>query len=657
MSAVLPLVALAFLYGISLQRSNCWRSSVLSAAVQWGILLTSITELLSLGRLLTFGWLVGAWAISDVSLIYIYVHLAQKLSRGIKKNTSINLSPFLAVLLCGIAIIVFAVGLIASIAPPNNWDSMSYHMARVVHWIQNRSVAHYPTNYTPQLFIGPWAGFAITHLQILTGGDRLANLVQWSGMVGSILGVSLIAKQLGADVRGQIFSAVVCATIPMGILQGSSTQTDYVVTFWLVCFVYFVLTAISKGAGNSNVFNIGGSLGLAILSKQIAYIYAFPAFVCFLILTIKKHGWKTWKIVLPIALLMLLINLGHYGRNLDLFHSPFGDPSWPYTNEVFSLPTFISNVIRNISLHIGLPPLSSVPQVFTYSVRDLIDGGIRLIHAVLQVDINDPRTTWGQFTLPYLSFHEDSAGNFVHLLLLLFAIVLCLTLRCLRRQQDLVIYLALTVSAFLLFCFLLKWTPWHSRLHLPLFVLASAFVGVVISRIPSCKLVNFIVIFLLLSALPFVFFNQTRPLIAKDLLLKGGIANIFNTSRIDQYFSNRPDLREPYLEAAEFVKTKACSSVGLLLGKGGDWEYPFWVLLRAGETRETHIEQIGIKNVSVVKSTIHPYVDFSPCAIISVKPTYGREEIAQEGVGGKRRFVQEWSLGSVRVYTADRMLH
>ena len=36
---------------------------------------------------------------------------------------------------------------------------------------------------------------------------------------------------------GQILSAVICATIPMGILEGSSTQTDYTTSFWLVCFV------------------------------------------------------------------------------------------------------------------------------------------------------------------------------------------------------------------------------------------------------------------------------------------------------------------------------------------------------------------------------------------------------------------------------------
>jgi hypothetical protein len=88
-----------------------------------------------------------------------------------------------------------------------------------------RSVEHYPTSYVPQLYHPPGAEFAIMHFQIISGGDRFANLIQWLSMVGSAIAVSLIAKQLGANLRGQVFAAVFAATLPMGILQGSSTQT------------------------------------------------------------------------------------------------------------------------------------------------------------------------------------------------------------------------------------------------------------------------------------------------------------------------------------------------------------------------------------------------------------------------------------------------
>jgi len=82
-----------------------------------------------------------------------------------------------------------------------------------------------------QLFNPPWAEFAMLHLALLGGDERWANGVQWFSMLGSLAGVSLIAKHLGAAARGQLFSALFCATIPMGILQAAGTQNDYVTAF------------------------------------------------------------------------------------------------------------------------------------------------------------------------------------------------------------------------------------------------------------------------------------------------------------------------------------------------------------------------------------------------------------------------------------------
>ena len=134
--------------------------------------------------------------------------------------------------------------LTALIYPPNTPDSMSYHMPRVMHWIQNQNVDFYPTSTTRQLYVSPFSEYVILHLQLIVNGDRLANLVQWFSMFGSLIGVSLIARELGGNTKSQIFSALFCATIPMGILQSTSTQTDYVVSFWIVILVYFLLCYI-----------------------------------------------------------------------------------------------------------------------------------------------------------------------------------------------------------------------------------------------------------------------------------------------------------------------------------------------------------------------------------------------------------------------------
>src|SRR5207247_2483992 len=97
-----------------------------------------------------------------------------------------------------------------------------------------------PTVNLRQLVLGPGAELIVLHLQILSGGDRLANLVQWLAYAGLVAGASLVARELGAGRRGEFFAASLAASIPMAILQASSTQTDAVAALWLVCLLVFL---------------------------------------------------------------------------------------------------------------------------------------------------------------------------------------------------------------------------------------------------------------------------------------------------------------------------------------------------------------------------------------------------------------------------------
>src|SRR4029077_7792169 len=106
---------------------------------------------------------------------------------------------------------------------------------------QNASLAPYPTHILRQLYLQPGAEFVLLHLQLLSGGDRLAGVVQWASMVGVLIGVSLIANDLGARRPGALCACLFAASLPIGVLESTSTQNDYVVAFWLVCVMAFAL--------------------------------------------------------------------------------------------------------------------------------------------------------------------------------------------------------------------------------------------------------------------------------------------------------------------------------------------------------------------------------------------------------------------------------
>jgi hypothetical protein len=126
---------------------------------------------------------------------------------------------------------------IALIATPNNWDSLTYHLPRIEQWIQQRSLTDFPTVEIRQIVSNPLAEMLILHFRLLAGSDQLDNLVQALAFVGSIATSALVARRLGAPRNGQILAALYIATLPMAILQSSSTQNDLVVSFFLLATV------------------------------------------------------------------------------------------------------------------------------------------------------------------------------------------------------------------------------------------------------------------------------------------------------------------------------------------------------------------------------------------------------------------------------------
>ncbi|MBF0553681.1 MAG: glycosyltransferase family 39 protein [Nitrospirae bacterium] len=499
-----------------------------------------------------------------------------------------------------------------------------------MHWIANRSVSHYPTNVTFQLYINPGAEFALAHFIILGGGDRPANFVQWLSMVGSVIGVSLIAGRLGADRRGQFIAAALAASIPMGILQSTSTQNDYAAAFWLVSFVYYALL-LMDAPKKTTALAAGISLGIAVLVKSTSYLYAFPVLLWCGFVLIKKSRARALPPILIVLSIAMMLNIGHYARNLSLYNNPIAPEVYRDKTTIrgFVSPSLmISNAIKNTALHMGTP---------SDSFNKAIAGAIHRVHELMRVDIRDNRAT--SHRLPFdiqFTFNEDSAGNFIHFWL----IIICAPVFFIRKRYkgapDMAIYALSLVAGFILMCLYIKWQPWNSRYHLALFVLWTPFIAAILNYAANRRLlINAAIALVLLSSLPWVFLNERRPLIAKN--------NIFVTGRISQYFINRPEIKEPYTGAAAIIQSKGCTSIGLSLPNDDTWEYPLWILLNR-PAANMRIEHINVKNESARYSTQYPFNNFVPCAVISLRP--------EERAGfilNNFDYVKEWESGPVMV--------
>ena len=624
MSALSPCISFVLLLLISRASGFSWREAILAAAVAWGSSLLIITEVLSALGALSYPTILASWLLSGAALAVLYLWFFMDKGLISESVRSVVSAPLLLVLPIGL--IIALTGFIAFVAPPNNYDSMTYHLARVVHWIQNHSVQHYPTHIDRQLFMPPWAEFAITHFHVLSGGDRLSNGVQWFSMLGSLTGVSLIAKQLGGSKESQTLAALIAACLPMGILQASSTQTDYVVTLWLVCFAYYVLRLLEVSKRQlpicAELGLAGLSLGLALLTKPTAYLLAAP-FLAWLSLSLaRKWGVRSVKIALAISVIAASINLGHYLRNLEVFGSPLAPASTVSRNtnvshdRTFLASQFISNFIRNTAVEMSTP--------FYYGNR-IVEVAVEKLEIMLRME-GDHRN----FRLSPRQNHEDYAGNPIHLLLIALCGAALLGAAKRGGASSIQYYVLSLFTGYLVLCFYLKWNIWITRLHLPLFVLWAAAIATTLSGTVLARARTYVIVLLVVTSQFSVFYNQARPLF--------GTGSILTVPRLEQYFRNRPHDQAPYTYAATLAQAKGCTEIGLWL-EGNNYEYPLWILLNVVRTERIRVEHIRVSNRSFMASRHGDANNFVPCALVVVAAVEKPSQITE----ADRTYSKIWS--------------
>jgi hypothetical protein len=601
---LLPLAALALAIPTLGSSVGCGRMAVVGGAVAWGAALVGITEVLSVFGQLTAASVALAWALVCVGLLTLGLR-----SRTLRLPTfdaawmrCRQAYPWVA-LAGGLGALWLMLLGVALVAPPNTFDSMTYHMPRVMHWIEDASVWPYPTNVLRQLYMAPGAEFAILHLQVLDGSDRLANLPQALALLGVMLGASLVVRELGGSGAAQVVGAVIAGTLPIGVLQATGTQNDEVVAFWLVCFVVFAMRLVA-GASSPLICALfaGASLGLAIVTKPTAYLFAFPFGVWLALALVRRAGSRGLTPLLLMAGVVLLINAGQYTRNTLVFGSPMGrgdegGPAFRYTNDVLTPSLIASNIIRNLALHLVATPKPTVNQAIADAVVQA--------HTWLGIAVDDQRSTFGDTPFgPEPAYAEDTGGNPLHLAVIALAGLAALV--WFRHDRLAASYGLAVMCGFLLFCVVLRWQPWSTRLQLPLFVLAAPFVAVVIGA-RSRPALFVLAAILLIGSLPYALYNTARPLV--------GSTSVFAVSREQQYFANQPALFESFLAAREALVAASCTRLGLL-AEGNDWEYPLWVVTE-GVPPSRGIEHVGVDNASAQLSR-----PFHPCIIVSIKANH-----------------------------------
>ncbi len=353
--------------------------------------------------------------------------------------------------------------------------------------------------------------------------------------------------------------------------------------------MYWLLRLREKLSSENFCF-AGLSLGLAILTKGTAYLFVFPWLLWFAFIVLKREGLsaKLVRTSIAMAVIALVLNAGHYYRNISVYGHPLGgtaEERAKYSNAEFSPRVLLSNVSRNLVLHLEAPP-----GLNHYYWQQLLRRPTLQLHRSLGLDIHDPRTTLaGELEFKQVfGNHEDYIGNFFHTILAM-GCTLILIFRWQRVPALTKVYGGLVLLSFLLYCFYLRWQIWAPRLHLPIFVLLAPYCILLLSM-AGRKVVSSALVVLVLAALPALLLNESRPLLPAS-------RSIFNRTGNSLLFANRPEIAHSFEGVKEYIVQKNCHKIGLLFSED-TWEYPIWSLIEVNQKSPYRIEHILVDNPS-----------------------------------------------------------
>jgi hypothetical protein len=544
-----------------------------------GAAILVFTEALSRFDALSLGPLAACWT---TLLVILVATLRSRVAAGLRGIRSRVAEPWgrwewaTALVLGG-----FAVGTLCSalLYPIINSDSLSYHMPRVFFWFQNDSVARFATPEGRQIFASPFAEYCILQLKMLAGGtDRLSNIVQWLAYLSSIMTVSLIARRLGADRRGQQVAAIAAAATAMAILQASTTQNDLVCAFWCLAGVYWIVDYIAErpqGRGGTWWWALwmGSALGLAALSKPTAYLALAPFLVWLAVVAARRDGLlRTAGLTGVVALITLVIVSGWFVDNARLldgdvigFSAPGGNSGLLVADR--SPSALVTNALKNTSMMLSTP---------SDSANQALAAGFRSLIGAYGGDSENPSTMDRNMLDPYaldhrVTYHDVGPSPFTLLLVAAAALILLFNRKTGDGRERW--YLLCAGAALLLTAGLIGYSYYINRVLLGALLLLVPMAGVAfgVAERGSRRVAMGLLLALLgasvIWGMAVMLFNATNRLVPPAMTpVQIGSRDVgyWNTSYDDLSFAEHaPWLERSYKDIADAIRRGGYTEVGI----------------------------------------------------------------------------------------------
>jgi hypothetical protein len=212
------------------------------------------------------------------------------------------------------------------LVPPNNMDSMAYHLTRVAFWIQHHSLAPWPTPYLTQSAFPLNAEIGSLWSMLYLHRDALAGFTQWFASLAAAVSIFGMARGFGSSRRQAAFAAFLFLTLPMIVLQSTTTQNDLTAAALVAAMVFLLLLGLRTRHSGTLILS-GSAMGLA-LGTKLTVVMALPGIIlglAFLVLTRRPRPVRmlvTWAGACLAG--FVLLGAFNFVQNWGYYKAPVG---------------------------------------------------------------------------------------------------------------------------------------------------------------------------------------------------------------------------------------------------------------------------------------------------------------------------------------------
>ncbi len=604
MVLVFPAAFAAILYYFY-QNGGDFAKALGKALLIFNAFVVLLANALSIGSSLNRWTVFAAWALVLAVFTALGVKKHGKGYFRLKQKPDFrigDLSVMEKVLVAVSAVLVLTLLVGAIFTVPYNYDSMTYHLARIGRWVDHGNVNYYLTTIDRQLYSPVLSEYNMLYLFLLSGGDAWLNMYQYVNMLITAYYFYKVARMIGTDRKFAIFGVFVFLTMPLTISQSITTQNDLSAAMWYVLYLYYLIWFIqaeklsfakeTRGELLEKLICIGATVGFAFLMK-VSVCASMVFFVPWLVVVCirRKDKIKDLLLCAVCAGSVLVLTISEtLIRTYMACGSFIADTT---SGDIMVATKNVSYIIVNI--------LKNYSLLITQHLWTWINGFIYRIAisvgALLHVEVNNVAIAFHGFDfITYLNTGDDMyshdrtssafAAYFALLagVLLVVALVIVLVKKVWAKKnakgatavasdKTSQISYGFVISAWLGFGFimaLLRWQPWGSRLMYPalaITVIAGVHIlGAFCGRMKRKEIViaPLALLSLVLCVSPLVYNMQQ----AKAYIEAGG------KNREEFYFENNK--RYPtYKELLAKAQEMGAEDIAVVIS-GDGYDYPLW---------------------------------------------------------------------------------